>query len=125
MTEDNPTGPSSSIIGPGYAPGWSPSPYRYPGVPMPNTSEGTGANMFPKEPKTVEILMIWVRDGSDPEGVVWLEYAWDRDTVDANPTGWQDKIDSAHKEFGAANVRIAITTVNIDAIDAAFEPVRA
>jgi hypothetical protein len=71
---------------------------------------------------SMDIWMIWARDSADPQNVIWLEEAWDDDSVGNNPDGWREAVDKAYERFGGANVRITRSTVNFDKVQAAFEP---
>lgn len=91
-----------------------PDPIPLPIFPAIDTNE--------KRVSTMDIWMVWARDGSDPEGILWLETAWDDDLVSGNPDGWQAEVEKAYSEWGGNNVRVTKTTVDFDKVSAAFEP---
>lgn len=68
------------------------------------------------------VYMIWVRDPSDPSGTAWLVDAWDEGSIDENRGGWTDAQEDAIKKYGGANVRVARTLVDYDAVLKSFEP---
>lgn len=67
----------------------------------------------------MKIMMIWVTDSPDAEEV-WLVDAWDEDSVDNNPDGWQAALAKAHTINGAENVRVITATMNGDKVRQAF-----
>lgn len=67
----------------------------------------------------MKIMMIWVTDTPDVEEV-WLVDAWDADSVDNNPDGWQDALAKARRINGTENVRVVSATMNEDKVRQAF-----
>lgn len=96
-------------------------------VPVPGGGEMKLPPGFKKisfDPGDLDVWMIWATDPSDPSGVIWLADAWDQDTVDNNREGWEEAVETARQTHGGGNVRISVTSVNFDALRAAFNPVR-
>lgn len=77
------------------------------------------------EPDLIEVLTIWVREPSDPDGIVWLLNAFDADTVENTTSAWEEKLQEAYKTYGGENVRVVKTTMNYDKIVASFKPAEA
>jgi len=74
----------------------------------------------------MEIWMIWATDPADPAETVWLVTAWDADSVSESYDGWLEEIAKAENEYGGSrHIRIAKTTVNLEAIQNSFKPVTA
>ena len=116
--------PTTPYIAPYISPyPWAP-PYR--GVPAPNTTpkESLVADDG-NEPDLIEVLTIWVREPSDPDGIVWLLNAFDADTVENTTSAWEEKLQEAYKTYGGENVRVVKTTMNYDKIVASFKPTEA
>lgn len=67
----------------------------------------------------MDIYMIWARDSFD--GSVWLVDAWDDDSIPSNDYGWQEALDKARQAHGADNVRVVVSGVDINGIQAAFD----
>lgn len=76
-----------------------------------------------KDKTTMTVWMIWVTDGSDPSGTIWLEAAWDDDSVSTNREGWDEEVAAAFRKHGGNNVRITKSNVDFDKVQSAFEPV--
>lgn len=68
----------------------------------------------------MDVHMIWVQDSD----ITWLESAWDADSVSENPAGYKEAIDKAIASWGAEHVRVVITAVDFNAVQAAFQPPR-
>lgn len=116
-----PIGPSGMYVGD--VPPWPGMPPAYmPGQFAPGRSTQTVFLKDTEAPTTMDILMIWVRQKDDAARTLWLEDAWDADTIDENGSGWDERVQKAYKEYGGDNVRIVRTKVNYDKIEAAFEP---
>lgn len=116
--------PTTPYIAPYVSPyPWAP-PYR--GVPLPNTTSKESLVADGSiEPDLIEILTIWVREPSDPDGIVWLLNAFDADTVENTTSAWEEKLQEAYKTYGGENVRVVKTTMNYDKIVASFKPAEA
>jgi len=74
---------------------------------------------------TLDIHMIWVRDPSDLSQILWLEDAWDADSIDSNSSGWEEAVQKAYEAHGAENVRVIVGAVDFDAVENAFSVPRA
>lgn len=68
----------------------------------------------------MKIWMIWVKDPD--EATLWLAAAWDDESKDINPSGWDKELAKAAEEQGAQNIRVLTAHVNMDAIHSAFRP---
>ncbi len=121
-------------IGPNTVPGWgtpwweSPAPQPLPIVPSTGTGRAITFHQRPaEEPETDDavvmmVSMIWVRDGNDPDGVVWLYYSEDEDTLsDDEGSRFDKKFSKAVTEYGAENVRVVKTRVDYNKVLEAFE----
>lgn len=67
----------------------------------------------------MDIFMIW----ADGEGgdLPWLVDAWGEYMIDDNEDGWHDAIKEAKQKY--KEIRIAITTIDEDAVAKLFAPV--
>lgn len=66
----------------------------------------------------MDIWMIWARQG----GTVWLEDAWDDDSITENPRGWEGKVAQARQDYGPrGEVRVIKACIDFDAVLAAFK----
>lgn len=72
----------------------------------------------------MNIFMLWISDPRDTSQQYWLEEAWDDNSVQTDPEGWEEAKDKAYTSWGPENVRIVVTTVDMDAIRTAFLPAR-
>lgn len=68
----------------------------------------------------MDIWMIWVTDDGE---TVWLEEAWDDDSTSGNYEGWIEAVKRAEEKFGAGNVRVVKTSIDLDPVLAAFQPI--
>ena len=94
-----------------------------------NGWDGTGITLPTNPPKSIgvpepkaslDLYLIWVLSGSG----VSLVDAWDQDSVADNRPGWDEAVEDAFADHGANNVRVTITSVDIDAVQRAFAPPR-
>lgn len=68
----------------------------------------------------MDLYMIFVRaDG----GFTSLEDAWDEESISDNRSGWDATVKAAVVLHGPQNVRVLKTSVDMDAIRKAFEPI--
>lgn len=91
--------------------------------PDPFLEQLLGAMRPESETSKMTVWMIWVTDGSDPSGTIWLEAAWDDDSVSTNREGWDEEVAAAFRKHGGNNVRITKSNVDFDKVQSAFEPV--
>lgn len=67
----------------------------------------------------MDIFTIWVNDSaSEP----WAIGCWDASSIDVNPEGYQDAVADANRVYGADHVRVIKSTIDYDAVAAAFRP---
>jgi len=125
MVNDNPIGPQIGDYpwpmpyNP-YVPG-SPTPPWVPQVSPTILSTGTTTNkLFPKENK-MDVYMIWAISPDHPDAP-YLVSAWDSETRSENEDGWLEDLAAAEEIHGARHIRITRSSVNYDAVVAAFTP---
>ena len=82
----------------------------------------TGMPVLPKKENTMDVYIIWVTVPDQPEAP-WAVTVWDDASMEDNEDGWLEALATAEETFGARYVRVTKTTVNYDAVIAAFEPV--
>lgn len=72
----------------------------------------------------MDVWLIWgiVNAGTTTEAIS-VEDAWDADTREENPSGFEEKLQELYKEFGAGNIRVTKVTVDFNKVQAAFQPV--
>jgi hypothetical protein len=67
----------------------------------------------------VDIFTIWVNDSaSEP----WAIGCWDAPSIDMNDEGYDAAIADAERIYGKDHVRIIKSTIDYDAVTAAFQP---
>lgn len=66
----------------------------------------------------MDIFMIWASDPFD--GGVWLVDAWDNDSISSNQEGWVDCLKKHRQRHGVDNVRVVISSVDLDGVRASF-----
>lgn len=68
----------------------------------------------------MKIWMIWVKDPD--ETTLWLAAAWDDESKDINPSGWDKELAKVAEEQGAQNIRVVTSRIDFDSVWAAFQP---
>ncbi|WP_159600561.1 hypothetical protein [Agromyces humi] len=66
-----------------------------------------------------DVWMIWATE-TERNDVLWLVGAWDDATTAENNLGWADAVKQAKSDHGADNIQIIKTTIDLDAVHAAF-----
>lgn len=70
----------------------------------------------------MDIYMVWARDALD--GSVWLVDAWDDDSISSNREGWEGTLQKQRENHGADNIRVLVSSVDMDEVLASFTPQR-
>lgn len=72
----------------------------------------------------MDVWLIWaiVNQGTLDENIS-VQDAWDADTREENPSGFEEKLHELYEEFGAQNIRVTKISVDFDKVQAAFQPV--
>lgn len=105
---------------------------RFPDIALPTNPprypDGKGGYTFDpsetREEDDVSRMAVWMIWGTYDDPMFYhLIDAWDDDTVQDNRKGWEAAIEEAYETHGAQNVRVMRTTVNLDKVIQAFQPV--
>ena len=71
----------------------------------------------------MEIVLIVVRDPSDPDGIPWVDNAWDEYTLEGMEGELARQVDACAQTHGAQNVRLAKVVVPDNFLAKVFAPV--
>lgn len=77
--------------------------------------------LTPQSGATMDVFLIWALEPSSPDAP-WIVAAWDSESRYDNEKGFLEDLEQHEAVHGARNIRVTRTSVNYDAVVAAFQP---